>query len=163
MDMETKGLWVQPRSVMSEKFLSLLDKLEEQHKVQQLHAKDFDGFKQQAGLSVVLTTDDPDKVPESWDMAVIFPDLLKAMPNVTAGVFLPGESAAVIAHYGIKRTPTLLFLRNGEYVGVIEGLRDWSELVQACQAMLDKPVSRVPSIGIAIKVDQASGCHTLGA
>jgi hydrogenase-1 operon protein HyaE len=54
--------------------------------------------------------------------------------------------------------PALLFLRDGAYVGVIEGLRDWSEFVAEVRQMLAAPVSRPPSIGIAVTAAQ-SGCH----
>jgi hydrogenase-1 operon protein HyaE len=55
--------------------------------------------------------------------------------------------------------PALLFLRDGAYVGVIEGLRDWNELVGEYDAMLLKPVSRARSIGVAVTATTTKTCN----
>lgn len=152
--------WTPPRSAMSHNFSGLLDKLVASHDVADLDEAGFQSFIDGPGNGVVLFTEEPDRVAESWDLAVIFPDLLKAAGNCPrAGVLRPAHSGALLARFGIKRLPAMLFLRDGAYVGAIEGLLDWSEFVARTVAMLQAPVSRPPTVGISIAVEAASGCH----
>lgn len=152
--------WTAPRSAMSLNFSGLLDKLVAQHGLADLDAEGVDAFCAQPGDSVLLLVDDPDRVAESWDLAVIFPDLVKACGAVLrAGVLRPAQMPAVQKRYGINRLPALLFLRDGGYVGTIEGLRDWAEFVPAFGDMLQRTVSRAPGIGIPVATATSSSCH----
>lgn len=153
-------VWAPPRSAMSCNFNGLLDRLVQKHQLADLDEAGFDLFLNAPGDGVVLLLEEPDKVAESWDMAVIFPDLLAASGGAPRAAVVRPEHARVLqARYGVKRMPALLFLRDSAYVGVIEGLRDWNELVGECQAMLRAPVSRPPGIGIAVTSAASSGCH----
>lgn len=158
--MSASATWTPPRSAMSRNFGGLLDRLVAGHHLADLDETGFNAFMEAPGDGVVLFVEDPDKVAESWDLAVIFPDLLAAAGSAPrAGLLRPGEAAKIRPRFGFNRLPALLFLRDGGYVGVIEGLRDWSDFVAECVEMLQKPVSRAPTIGIAVTVDGSSGCH----
>ncbi len=112
-----------------------------------------------AGDLVLLLTDDPARNPESWDLAVVLPELLKAFAGrLAAAAMLPAAARETAARYGVARFPSLLFLRGGDYVGVLEGMYDWPLLGPAVQRMLEAPVSRVPGIGIPLRA-AAGGCH----
>jgi len=112
------------------------------------------------GDLVVLLTDDPARNPESWDLAVVLPELLKAFAGrLSAASMLPAAARETAARYGVARYPSLLFLRGGDYVGVLEGMYDWQLLGPAVQGMLEAPVSRVPGIGIPVRAAAGGGCH----
>ena len=152
--------WTPPRSAMSQNFGGLLDKLVAGHNVVDLDADGMQAYLDAAGNGVVLLVDEPDRVPESWDLAVIFPDLMAATGiDLRTAVARPQNVAPLQSRFGINRLPALLFLRDGGYVGVIEGLRDWNEFVAECAAMLQAPVVRAPGIGITVSVASSSGCH----
>ena len=52
-------------------------------------------------------------------------------------------------------------LRDGAYVGAIDGLRNWSDYVDEIAALLAAAPTRPPSIGIAVSgPGAASGCAT---
>ena len=149
--MDAALAWKPPRSAMSINFSGLLDRLAAKHALSDLDQAGFQTFMDGAGMGVVLLTDEPDTAAENWDTAVIFPELLTvAGNNLRAAVMRPEQARGLMARFGIGRLPALLFLRDGGYVGAIEGLRDWSEYVNECAAMLQNPVSRAPSIGIAV-------------
>ncbi len=152
--------WKPPRSAMSNNFSGLLDKLAEKHGISDLDQNGFQAFMDTSGNGVVLLTEEPDTVAESWDMAVIFPELLAAIgANLRAALSRPEGARVLQTRFGLGRLPALLFLRDGGYVGAIEGLRDWSDFVTECAAMLQKPVSRAPTIGIPVSVVAPSACH----
>ncbi|MHB8353642.1 MAG: thioredoxin domain-containing protein [Burkholderiales bacterium] len=145
---------------MSQNFGALLDKLVAVHGVVELGSDGFQIFMDAPGDGVVLLVEEPDKTPESWDLAVIFPDLLLATGNnLRPALLRSGQAASLQTRFGIKRLPALLFLRDGGYVGVIEGLRDWNDFVGECKAMQLAPLSRPPSIGIGVSPVTPSGCH----
>ncbi len=152
--------WKPPRSAMSNNFSGLLDNLVTKHGISELDQTGFQDFMDESGNGVVLLTEEPDTAAESWDMAVIFPELLAAIGvNVRAAVLRPENARLLQTRFGLGRLPAILFLRDGGYVGAIEGLRDWSEFVSECVAILQKPVSRAASIGIAVSVIPPSSCH----
>ncbi len=158
--MNSSIAWKPPRSAMSNNFGGLLDKLVAKHGISDLDQAGFQAFMDAPGTGVVLLTDEPDTAAESWDVAVIFPELLAAIgARPRAAVMRPEPARALLSRFGLGRLPALLFLRDGGYVGAIEGLRDWSEFVDECAVMLQKPVSRIPSIGIAVAAVSSSDCH----
>jgi len=151
--------WKPPRSAMSNNFGALLDKLVTKHAITELEQDEFQPFMEGPGNAVALLTDEPDTAPESWDLAVIFPELLAATGvSLRAAVLRPDSSKLIQTRFGLSRLPALLFLRDGGYVGAIEGIRDWSEFVTECRTMLEKPATR-PPIGIAVSVVSPSSCH----
>lgn len=152
--------WTPPRSAMSQNFSGLLDRQVAKHDLADLDAAGFQAFAEAPGNGVVLFTDEPDKVPESWDLAVIFPDLLAtADVRPRAALLRPEQARAMQARFGLNRLPALLFLRDGGYVGVIEGLRDWVEFAGEFREVLQRPVGRAPGIGITVAVSAAPSCH----
>lgn len=158
--MDAALVWKPPRSAMSNNFSGLLDKLVAQHGITDLDRAGSQAFMDGVGNGVVLLTEEPDTAAESWDMAVIFPELLAAMgAGLRAAVMRPEHAREMQARFGVGHLPALLFLRDGAYVGTIEGLRDWSDFVAECAAMLRKPASRAPSIGIAVAAVSPSACH----
>jgi hydrogenase-1 operon protein HyaE len=158
--MTETAVWAPPRSAMSHNFNGLLDRLVLNHQLGDLNEAGFEAFVDVPGNCVVLLLDEPDKVPESWDLAVIFPDLLASGgTRPRAAIARPAHSGLLQARFGVKRMPAMLFLRDGQYVGVIEGLRDWNDFVGEVRQMLAAPVSRPPGIGIAVTAATQSGCH----
>ena len=157
--MNASTAWKPPRSAMSNNFGALLDKLVSKHAITELDHAGFQSFMEEPGNAVALLTDEPDTAPESWDVAVIFPELIAATGvNLRAAVLRPESSKLVQTRFGLGRLPVLLFLRDGGYVGAIEGIRDWSEFVAECRTMLDKPATRSPIV-IAVSVYSPSSCH----
>lgn len=158
--MNSAPVWAPPRSAMSNNFGGLVDKLVAKHGIADLDAAGFQAFMDGAGDGLVLLTEEPDTAAESWDMVVILPELLAALGGTRrTAVMRPQHARALLLRFGLGRLPALLFLRDGGYVGAIEGLRDWSEMVTESLEMQLKPVSRAPSIGIAVSAVSSSGCH----
>lgn len=158
--MTDTAIWAPQRSAISRNFNGLLDKLVKDHQLADLNDAGQEAFIDVPGDCVILLLDEPEKVAESWDLAVIFPDLLKTCsPRPRAAITRPAHTGRLQARFGVKRLPALLFLRDGVYVGAIEGLRDWGEYVAEVGQMLAAPVSRPPSIGIAVASPTQAGCH----
>jgi hydrogenase-1 operon protein HyaE len=152
--------WKPPVSAMSKNFSGLLDKLVAKHGISEVDHDEFQAFIDAAGNGVALLTEEPDTAAESWDMAVFFPELLAVIgSDLRAAVVRPESARLLQTRFGLGRLPALLFVRDGGYVGAIEGVRDWSQFVGEAAEMLQKPISRAPSVGIAVSVISSSTCH----
>lgn len=139
----------------------LIERLECTHGVVALDAAGLDAFAAGDGDALILLTDDPARSPETWDVAVVLPEVLKTFGDrVRAAALMPAASREVAARFGVTSYPAQLFLRGGEYVGVLEGMLDWDVWGAAVARKLDTPAGRAPSIGIPVRgADAGSGCH----
>ncbi len=126
-------------------------------------AVDIDGlaaFLNEPGTWVLFCGGDPTQYPECLDVAVVLPELARHFAGRFAyAVAAPELEPALRAGYGIQHWPTLLGLRDGEYVGVVSGMQDWTVYIERIAALLDAPVSRPPSIGIAVAGPSPAHCH----
>lgn len=95
-----------------------------------------------------LFTGDPTVSPESWDVVVVLPELLAACAGVEGCVLDPGESALAATSFGVGKLPALVVLRHGEYLGVIEGMRDWQPFVDELRRLAVAPPRPMPVAGI---------------
>ena len=96
------------------------------------------------GDALVLFLEDPVRVPESWDVAVVLPEVLSGLARAGRAVpaaFVPPELGRQLSgRYGFRLFPSLVALRGGALVGVIEGMRDWAEYEAQIPLLLDSPV-----------------------
>lgn len=136
----------------------LLQRLVTAHGYQALALDAVDDFTGADGSRLVFVTDDPKLQKEVLDLAVILPQLLRACPGAEVGVLSPYDARAASARFGTRKTPALLFWRDGDYLGAIEGLLDWAAFVREFARLLSAPPARVPSIGIAV-ASAAASCH----
>lgn len=130
-----------------------------------LDAASFDDWANHPGHALLFFSEDPVQYRETLDLAVIVPELAKAFPKRFRCALLPPEAArAISVRYGFRRWPAVVLLRDGAYVGVIEGLRDWSDYCDELARLLAAEPTRPPSVGIAVNTGgdgagAASGCH----
>jgi hydrogenase-1 operon protein HyaE len=114
------------------------------------------------GNRVLLLAGDSVQFPEGLDVAAVLPELIRSFPGRFSVAVVPRKrEEAVAKRYGSQRWPTLIFLRDGEYVTAVAGMQDWEVYLQAVGAALNMPTSRAPTIGIPVVTDRstASSCH----
>lgn len=81
-----------------------------------------------AGLAVLLLTDDPQRNLEILDACVILPEALLALgAEVARLVAGPELAATLLPRFAVARAPAVVFLRDGDYLGSLNGIRDWQE------------------------------------
>jgi hydrogenase-1 operon protein HyaE len=128
-----------------------------------LDAASYEPWAQGPGHALVFFSEDPVQYRETLDVAVIVPELAKAFPDrFRCALLLPAAAREIAVRYGFRRWPAIVLLRDGAYVGAIDGLRDWSDYLEGLDRLLAAEPSRPPSIGIAVKTagaGDAPGCH----
>jgi len=87
--------------------------------------------------SVLFFAGDAERMAESNDVAVILPELDKAFAGaLTPLVVARAAERALQRRYRFNAYPTLVFLRRGDYLGAIQGVRDWIDYLRQIQAIL---------------------------
>jgi hydrogenase-1 operon protein HyaE len=107
----------------------------------------------------VLFAGDPVQFPQGMDVAVVLPELQRALGNCfQIGVVERDNEAALARRYGSQRWPTLLFLRDGKYVTTLSGMHDWEDYLREMQQALAMPTSRAP-IAVMGPAGSDAACH----
>lgn len=110
-----------------------------------------------AGLTALLLTEDPQRNLEVLDACVILPEALKPVgEQIARWVAGPDFSAALMQQYGVARAPAVVFLRDGAFVGLLNGIRDWSEYQNEVDRLLTGPAQPKP-IGIPVRAASTQG------
>jgi hydrogenase-1 operon protein HyaE len=119
-----------------------------------------DKFIGSSGNKVLFCGGDPVQYPECLDVAVVLPELERAFPGFTNFSVCTREMDIQLkSRYGFNVWPTLLFLRDGGYVGIISGIKDWTVYLERISELLKTEVSRPPSVGISISATSGQSCH----
>ncbi len=119
----------------------------------------FDAFVAGAGHTVLFFTEDPLRVKETLDVAVILPEIAAAVTQrLRVGVLPPALANARASRYGVRRWPALVFLRDGGWLGNVEGLRDWAEYVAATNEVLAGSARALPPKVIPVAAAGAPSC-----
>ena len=130
----------------------LVEQLFSRHGCTELKSDDIEAFLARPGHALLVFTEDPMRFKETLDLAVVVPQLQRAFPERFAvGVLMPEAARQVQRRYGFQRWPALVMLKDGRYVGAIDGLRNWDEYLQELQALLDAAPSRPPTVGIPVR------------
>ncbi|WP_420411541.1 hydrogenase-1 expression HyaE [Roseibium sp.] len=100
---------------------------------------------EQTVLSMVFFPGDANRLSESNDVAVILPELVKAFDgNVTAFVVARKAERELQRRYRFNSFPSLVFLRKGDYLGTIQGVRDWADYLLEISEILTKDPTDPP-------------------
>lgn len=139
----------------------LMQRLVSQHGASWVRDTPADSFLALTGDCVLFIAGDPVRFPECLDVAVVLPELQRAFPGRFRIALAEADCENTLAkRYGVTRRPALVFLRDGQYVAVVEGMLDWDDYVREVARALALPVSRVPGIGIPLVAASAGGaCH----
>jgi hydrogenase-1 operon protein HyaE len=119
-----------------------------------------DAWLARPGERVLFFSGDPVRFPECLDVAVVLPELRAAFAGrFEVGVVLRDDEDAIAARFGARHWPSLVFLRDGLYLGTVAGMKDWDVYLRDVAAALDAPGTRVPSVGIPVVAAGATDAH----
>ena len=129
----------------------LLQRLVQQTQAAVLAADGFDAWAQQPGVAMVVFAEDPERFKETLDLAVIVPELHAAHgASFRVGLLPPAAARALAPRYGFARWPAFVMLRDGHYLGAVDGIRDWDVYAAEMQRLLAAQPTRAPSVGIPV-------------
>jgi hydrogenase-1 operon protein HyaE len=107
--------------------------------------EDLDHIAAQHPLAMLLVAGDWWRLAESDDLAVIVPELDKALGHNVAVLVASREAErAMQRRFHFASFPALVFLREGAYLGAMEGIRDWQDYVAELPEMLTRQPASPP-------------------
>ena len=112
-----------------------------------------DEFSSQPGTNVLFFPGDPAVVRDATDVAVVIPELVTAFGDrLNAGVVTDvfGDGMELKRRYGFREYPSLVFLRDGKYVGTISRIQDWAVYLEQIAELLEAPTRRPPGFAIPV-------------
>ncbi|MGR9015005.1 MAG: hydrogenase [Gammaproteobacteria bacterium] len=127
----------------------LISQLQTRHHYPLLDADSYDHFVYGNDTVVLFFCNDPVQFPESNDVAVILPELVKAFDGrLQAAVIDKSVERELQARFRFTGWPSLVFLRNGEYLGVITGIKNWQEYLQESAGIMASEPSQPPGFDL---------------
>lgn len=104
-------------------------------------------FLAEPGEALLFVWTQPARYPECTDVAVVLPELRKAVsgqggPRFRIGVVAAESENEIADQYGVMRRPSLVVLRNGEYLATIAGMLDWDVFLSQLREALQAPATR---------------------
>lgn len=131
----------------------LLQKLLDEQTCVPIHLQTHEAFVADAAPCVLFFSENPKRFPESNDVAVVLPQLLKQFPGLRAGLVDESAERQLQQRYGFNSWPALVVLREGGYLGSVTGMQDWAVYVQEIAALLQSETVRPPSFSIPVVVE----------
>lgn len=100
------------------------------------------GFVDGPGVHVLFVPGDAGRNLETPDVAVILPELQMAFQGrFDCAVVDDAIEEAVREAAKVFKTPSLIFYREGEMIGAIPKVRDWSEYVERITQIMALPMA----------------------
>ncbi|HET9822569.1 MAG TPA: hydrogenase [Burkholderiaceae bacterium] len=139
----------------------LVERLLAHPATQRVDAATLDAWLEAAGDGVLFFSGDPVRFPEGTDVAVVLPELRAALgQGLRIGVVARADEDALARRVGVQRWPSLVFLRDGAYLGTVSGMQDWDVFLRDAAQVLAAAPRRLPSIGIPVVAAESAGhCH----
>lgn len=128
----------------------LVERLIEELNYPHLSEQNFESFIQEKPFSVLFLTEQPKQFPESNDVAVILPELVKAFPQLEPAVVSTDYERELRGRYNFRAYPALVFLKQGKYLGDITKVRNWDEYMSMISELLSKEPTCDPGIGTPV-------------
>ena len=109
-----------------------------------------DGVLAESGrITVLFFRGDPERWPETADVAVILPELIAAFGGALVPAVVASDAEKLLMkRFGVTVFPSLVLARPDRTLGVIAKLQDWSNYLARINAMLIAdalPTAELPS------------------
>ncbi len=103
---------------------------------------DVAAFTEASGYHAIFVPGDAKRNLETPDVAVILPELRQAFQGrFDCAVATDDVEAELRDTTGVFKTPSLIFYRDGQCLGGIPKVRDWSDYVERVTHMLAQPLA----------------------
>ena len=139
----------------------LLTRLAAQTGAEVVSPDTIEAFENAPGEAVLVFAGDPIRFPEGLDVAVVLPELHAMHGRRFRIGIVPRECEDLIARrWGVQRWPSLVFIRDGQFLAVLSGMKDWDVFVAEVAAAWQAAPGRRPTVGIpVVSATPASSCH----
>lgn len=130
---------------------SLIEQMIETHGYPLIEENNLDDFLAANEEVVLFFTENPERFPESNDVAMILPELIKEYGDrFSAAVVGQKSQRRLQSRYGFSEWPSLVFLRHGNYLGTVSRVQNWCDYIEKINAILQSTPRKAPGLGIPV-------------
>lgn len=127
-------------------FSALMQSIIEKENIPVLSAGEIDDYFSKNGDVALLISGPHERLVEVNDVAVIYPELIKAFKGrLSPAVIDRADERELQLRYRFNAFPAIIFVREGEYLGAITRLLDWTEYLETIQEILSRQPMNPPS------------------
>lgn len=138
----------------------LIQALVDKHHYTLVTQANIDNFSKTHRDVVLFFSENPKHFPESNDVAVILPELAKQYEERLAIAIVDEQSERKLQQrFAFTKWPALVFLRQGEYLGVITGMQTWSDFSREFQRLLASTPTKTANQQLPVILDSNGACH----
>ncbi|WP_456404658.1 hypothetical protein [Thiolapillus sp.] len=139
---------------------TLINNMLEKHAYPVVDENTLDIFLTEHHEVVLFFAENPKQFPESDDVAMILPELVKAFGGrFQAALVNQADEKKLQGHFGFSAWPSLVFLREGKYLGVISKVQNWDEYLGEINRILQAEPAPLPGIGVQVVTEISSQPH----
>jgi len=106
-------------------------------------------FTRSAPKAVVFFSESPQKYPESNDVAMVLPEIIKEFPDIAGAIAAAESEHQLQKRFDFTVWPALAFFKEGQYVGAITGIQNWDDYLAEIAKLMSKEVGNaIPAINL---------------
>lgn len=130
----------------------LIENMIEEYNYPVLTMDNFDEFITSHQECVLFFTENPERFPESNDVCMILPELvIEYQDRFKAAVIDQSAQRKLQSKYSFTEWPSLVFLREGRYLGVVSRVQDWNDYILKINTILTSEPTSAPGIGVVVE------------
>lgn len=142
----------------------LITRLTDDYGYPELSLADHDAFVGPDRIGVLFFAGDPARYKETTDVAVVLPELVAAFGDrLHPAVIAEAAEIPLQKHYGFRAWPSLVFVRNGGYLGTISRMKDWTEYLEEVAELLTAEPREAPGFKVLKKTEAGEAEQRDGA
>jgi hydrogenase-1 operon protein HyaE len=111
-------------------------------------ADNYADFITSAGSVVLFFCENPDRYPESNDVAMVLPEIIKEFPGMQGGIVDQAFERELQSQFDFTRWPALAFFADGQYRGNMTGIQNWDDYLEQIPTFLKNNTSAIPAINL---------------
>lgn len=99
--------------------------------------------------AVLFFCEDPKRYPESNDVAMALPEILKEYQGMVGGLVEQSFEHELQKQFDFTVWPALAFFKSGHYLGAITGIQNWDDYLNQINALLEKHnATSIPAVNL---------------
>lgn len=125
----------------------LLEQLITRHGVALVNSNNLSEFLQRHSQAVVFFAGNPDRYPETSDVACVLPEIIRQFPQLAGALVAEQEQETLQRRFDFTVWPSLAFFRDTHYLGAISGIQNWDDyVIKIPQIMATDPLNLLPVV-----------------
>ena len=99
-------------------------------------------------MAVLFFSEDPQRYPESNDVAMVLPEILKQFSGMAGALVDEGDEHRIQRQFDFTVWPALAFFKQGYYLGSITGIQNWEDYLYRIERLFSESTVAIPVINI---------------